>query len=111
MRVWDASCETQAKVPNIHTDSPNTITSPADNTCITSDDESAQLSIVGHAYPAWTTDPKLWVHSVLGGYRLMWVPKVAYPYTVLVISRQGSAIINFQGSKIGRDWAGCYTPT
>ena len=96
---------------HIHTDSLNTITSPADNTCITSDDESARLSIVGHAYPAWTIDPKLWIRSVLGGYPLMWAPVAVYPYSVLVISREGSAIVNFQGCNIGRDWAGCYTPT
>ena len=111
MRVWDASCEAQAKVPNIHTDSPNTITSPADNTCITSDDESARLSIVGHAYPAWTTFPKPWIRSVLGGYRLMWVPEMAYPYSILVISRKLSAVVDFRNCNIGRDWASCYTPT
>ena len=109
--VWDASTGPQATAQNIHTYSINSITSPADNSCITSDDESARLSIVGHAYPAWTTDRKHWIYSVLGGYRLMWVPEIAYPYTVVVISRKGSAIVNFQGCNIGRDWAGCYTPT
>ncbi|EDR06536.1 uncharacterized protein LACBIDRAFT_389232 [Laccaria bicolor S238N-H82] len=111
VRVWDAS--TWAQMPNINicTNSLNSITSPADNTCITSDDESAQLSIVGYPYPAWTTDGKHWICSALGGYRLMWVPEMAYPYSILVISRKGSAIVNFQGSKIGHDWADCYTPT
>ena len=111
VRVWDASTEAQATAQNIHTYSCSSITSPADNTCITSDDESARLSIVGHAYPAWTTDPKHWIRSVFGGFRLMWVPAVVYPYSVLVISREGSAIVHFQGCNIGRDWAGCYTPT
>ena len=100
VRVWDASCEAWAKVPNIHTDSLNTITS----------DESARLSIVGHAHAAWTTDQKHWIRSVRGRYRLMWVPEVAYPYTIIAISCEGSVIVNFQGCNIGRDWAGCYTP-
>ncbi|EDR10455.1 uncharacterized protein LACBIDRAFT_385169 [Laccaria bicolor S238N-H82] len=101
VRVWEASTGAQVKVPNIHTHPQNSITSPADNTCDTLDDP----------YPAWTTDRYPWMCSVLGGYRLMWVPEVAYPYTLLVISRQPSAIINFRGCKIGHDWAGCYTPT
>ena len=112
VRVWDASTGAQLEAPNIRRYSLSSITSPADNTdIILDDDESARLSIVGCAYPAWTTDRKRWICSVLGGYRLMWVPEVAYPYTILVISRRGSAIVNFQDCRIGRDWAGCYTPT
>ena len=106
VRVWDAS--TGLKVPNLHTYSPNSVASPTDGTSIILDDESARLSIVGHDYSSWTTIPKNWIISVLGGYRLMWVPQVAYPYSILVISCEGSAIINFRDCKIGRDWTGCY---
>ena len=109
VRVWDASTGAELMVPNLHTYSPNSVASPIDNTSITLDDESARLSIVGHAYPAWTTVPKPWIRSVLGGYPLMWVPEMAYPYTIMVISRNGSAFINFRDCKIGRDWTGCYT--
>ncbi|EDR10450.1 mycorrhiza-induced NACHT/WD-repeat protein [Laccaria bicolor S238N-H82] len=108
VRVWDALTGAEARVPNIHTHSHNSIMSPVG---ITSHNESAQLSNIDHAYPPWTIDQKLWVRSVLGEYRLMWVPEVAYPYTLLVISREPSAIIIFGDCKIGRDWAGCYTPT
>ena len=109
--VWDASTVAQAKVPTIHTSSHTCITTLADNTCITLDHESAQLSIVGYTYPAWTTAPKPWICSVLGRYWLMWVPEVVYPYSIVVISCKWSALINFQNCKIGYDWAGCYTPT
>ena len=108
VRVWDASSGAEFKVPNLHTYSPNSVASSTDGTSIILDDESARLSIVGHDYPSWTTIPKNWIISVLGGYRLMWVPQVAYPYSILVISCEGSAIINFRNCKIGRDWTGCY---
>jgi WD40 repeat protein len=108
VRVWDASTGAELKVPNLHTSSSNSIASPIHNT-INFDDDTAQLSIVGHEYPAWTTVTKPWIHSMLGGYRLMWVPVMAYPYTILVISCEGSAHINFQDCKIGHDWIGCYT--
>ena len=111
VRVWDVSTGAQAKVSNICIYSLNCIASPGDKTCITLNDEIAQLSVVGHAYPAWTTDQYPWICSVLGGYRLMWVPEVAYPYSIVVISHKGSATINFQDSKIGHAWANCYTPT
>ena len=108
VQVWDASTGAEFTVPILHTYSPNSVASPTDGTSIILDDESARLSIVGHDYPYWTTIPKNWIISVLGGYRLMWVPEVAYPYSILVISCEGSAIINFRNCKIGRDWTGCY---
>ena len=98
--VWDASIEAEPVVTNHNP-----------NNSITLDEESAQLSIVGCAFPAWTNAPTGWIHSVLGNYRLMWVPEQAYPYNIIIISRRGSANINFQGCKIGRDWAGCHICT
>jgi hypothetical protein len=106
--VWDASTEAEPAVPNFHTHSVNSITSPADSTCITIDEESAQLSIVGHAYPAWTNTQTGWIHSVLGGYRLMWVPEQLIHTASSSFPAKGLPCINFQDSKIGRDWAGCY---
>ena len=112
VRVWDASIETDfpaSVMPNFHTNSINSITSP---TAGTLDEESAQLYIVDRAYPAWTNDTQTgWINSILGGYRLMWVPEQAYPYSIIIISRGGSAIINFQNCKIGCNWAGCYIPS
>ena len=111
VRVWDASTRAEPNVPNLPKSSPNSITSPTDSTSITLDEESARLSVVGHAYPAWTTSSKPWILSVLGGYRLMWVPEMAYPYSIIIITRERSAFINFQDCKIGRDWVGCYSPS
>ena len=109
--VWDASTVVEPVVPNLHTHSVYSITSPTDSPCITLDEESAQLSFVGHAYPAWTNTKTHWILSVPGGYRLMWVQELAYPYSIIIISRKASAFINFQDCKIGRDWAGCYIPS
>jgi len=109
VRVWDAS--TEPVVPNFHTHSVNSITSPTDSPCIPFDEESVKLSIVGRVYPAWTHTETRWILSVPGGYRLMWVPVRVYPYSIIVISRKGSAFINFKDCKIGRDWAGCYIPS
>jgi hypothetical protein len=103
VQVWDASTGAELKVPNLHTSSSNSIASPIHNTK-TFDDDTARLSIVGHDYPSWTTVPKPWILSEFGGYRLMWVPEEAYPYSNLVISCAASAHINFRDCKIGRDW-------
>ena len=108
VRVWDASTGVQLKVPNLDTSSLNSVASFIHNTSITLDDDSAQSSSVANDYSAWTITPKLWILSVHDGYRLMWVPEAAYPYSILVISRNASAHINFQDCKIGCDWIGCY---
>ncbi|PPQ95182.1 hypothetical protein CVT25_013179, partial [Psilocybe cyanescens] len=113
VRVWDVSTGAELKVLNGHTDSVRSaafsVTSSTDSSCTILHEDSARLSIVDSAYPAWTTISKPWIISALGRYRLMWVPEMAYPYTIIVISRKGSAHINFQDCKIGRDWAECYT--
>ena len=113
VRVWDASIGAEPVVPIVHTHSVNSITSACNNTCIALDSEEyAQLSMVGRAYPPWTNNTQTgWIHSVPGGYRLMWVPEAADPYTIIIISREGSACINFQDCKIGHEWAGCYIPS
>ena len=111
--VWDASIRAKPVVQNVHTHSVNSITSPRDSACIALDSEEyAQFSIVGRAYPPWTNNTQTgWIHSVPGRYRLIWVPKAAYPYSIIIISHKGSACVNFQDCKIGRDWAGCYIPS
>ena len=113
VRVWDASTGAEPVVPIVNTHSVNSITSACNSTCIALDSEEyAQLSMVGRAYPPWTNNTQTgWIHSVPGGYRLMWVPEAADPYTIIIISRKGSACINFQDCKIGREWAGCYLPS
>ena len=90
--VWDALTEAEPVVVN----------------SITLYEESAQLS---SSELAWTNAPTGRIYSVLGNYRLMWVPEQAYPYSIIIISCKGSAIINFQDCKIGRDWAGCHICT
>ena len=113
VRVWDASTGAEPVLPIVHTHSVNSITSACNNTCIALDSEEyAQLSMVGRAYPPWTTNTQTGrIHSVPGGYRLMWVPEAADPYIIIIISREGSACINFPDCKIGREWAGCYIPS
>ena len=110
VRVWDALTETEPQVPHLHAYSSISVTPPTHSSYTTEYEESARLSVVARAYPAWTTISKPWILSVIGGYRLMWVPEVAYPYNIIVISRKASAHINFRDCKIGRDWDGCYLP-
>jgi hypothetical protein len=73
------------------------------------DEESARLSIVSQLYPAWTVGQDQWICSVHSGYKLIWVPEIAYPYSIIVISRNGSAFVSFYNCNIGCDWANCYS--
>ena len=114
VRVWDASTGTELKVLHGHSESVSSVAFSADGTRIVSAsiDKSVRVwdaSAVDCAYAAWTCDTQThWILSVHGKYRLMWIPELACPYSIIIISCKGSAVVGFQDCKIGRDWAGCY---
>jgi WD40 repeat protein len=134
VRVWDASTGIELKVLNGHSgvvistafssdgthivsgsdDNSvrvwDTLTSSIENACFAvPDQESARLVIVSQPYPAWATRPDQWILSLHGEYKLIWVPEMAYPYSIFVISCQGSALVSFYDCNIGCDWANCYS--
>jgi WD40 repeat protein len=63
----------------------------------------------------WTSTRDGWIVSLLGQYRLMWIPQgihgvVHHPYNILIISQEGYAHIDFQGCNLGMEWKECYKP-
>ena len=128
VRVWDASMGALLHVIQEQTQAfINSVASSSDGTRVVScpEDESALVSDLSMGCPPvwdytihgqhWISSPEYWIIWLPYHKRLaQWVPPcpsdAIYPHTCLVISRESSATIDFTNSKMGPNWATCYSP-
>jgi len=115
LRVWDASTDAELQQLNSHTRNVNSTAFSNNDTWIISSSSEHSVNVWNrmHCGVFWTSTAKGWIISLLGQNRLMWVPPVIHevlhhPYNTLIISQKGNAHINFQGCKLGTNWAECY---
>lgn len=112
--VWDAKMGEQPKELEGHSRNTNSVVFSPDNSKLVSD-SGDQLA---HGWTnlgldaSWMMDRDGWILSAEK--RLIWVPPtihnvLCHPYTILIISRHGSARISFGNSKLGPLWHQCYT--
>ena len=116
VRVWDASKGEELKTLYGHTDYVQSVAFSSDGTRIVSgsDDRSVRVWHLAYDDLHFTYAPKYWIESLPHHDRLMWAPSqicgvLCYPSN-FSISRAGSATVDFAHSKIGTEWAECYTP-
>ena len=116
VRVWDASTGKELKTLNGHSDSVTSVAFSSDGTHIVSGsfDNSVRMWDLDYDGLHFISTAQHWIESLPYHDRLMWVPPeicgvLHYPPN-LVISRAGSAPVDFAHSKIGTTWAKCYTP-
>jgi len=114
VRVWDASPGAELNWLNDHTD----------NVALSSDRIRPVSGLDDHSIPEWnvaqhkhhwTVTPDNWILWLPHHQRLMSVPVeirevLHFPHNSLIISRKGSATVDFVYPHIGMEWMGCYTP-
>jgi WD40 repeat protein len=112
VRVWNASTGKELMTLSGHTHYVTSVAFSSDGTHIVSgsDDQSVRVWDLEYDGLHFVSTRQYWIMSALPQYdRLMWIPSEHYPPN-LVISRNGSAAVDFGHSKIGTTWAECYTP-
>ena len=138
VRVWDASTGRPVLTLDGHTDwvgsvafssdGTRIVSGSGDNTVRTWNAHTANTTTLHHDVGLinssntalhrshWMYTHDNWIISTLHRERLMWVSQdiktsLHTPETLLVISRRGSATVDFTRSKIGPEWVLCYTPS
>ena len=108
---------TEVEILKGHTDFAQCAGFSSDSTHIVSSsyDESVQVWNLKDDGLHWMFTPQNWIVSLPHQDHLMWVPSeirdvLHHPHNVLIISRKGSATVDFIHSKMGTAWAECYTP-
>jgi WD40 repeat protein len=122
VRVWDASTGAELKTLNGHTGYVSSVAFSSDGTRIVSGSSDNSVRVWDALTGAlkddglhWMFTPQNWIVSLPHQDRLMWVPSeirdvLHHPHNILIISRKGSATVDFMHSKMGTAWAECYTP-
>jgi len=117
VQVWDVL--TGVGLANLkgHADEVNTVFSP-DGNCIASglDNTSTPAWNIGHHQNHWTFTPDHWIVWLPYRKPLMSLPPdikevLSCPQNPLIISRKGTASVDFAYPHIGTEWGGCYTPS
>ena len=114
MRVWDASTGGELKTLNGHTDSVRSVAFSRDGTRIVSGSEDRSVRVWDMLYhdQHWVSTPDNWIISFPDSQRLMWIPSeikqvLCYPPSLLKMSLEASASLNFKYSKVGPEWSEC----
>ena len=128
VRIWDASTGALLTMLNGHTDDVTSVTFSSDNTHIVfcPGDGSVLVSNMSiECPPVWdyTVHGQHWVSLASPEHWVIWLPyhkRLAHwvpttssdiidPHALLVISCEMSSVINFTNSKMGPNWATCYS--
>ena len=121
VRVWDASTGALYMTRDKRGAFVNSVVScPEDGSVLVSD-------VSMECPPVWdyTIHGRHWISSPESEYWIIWLPyhkrlahwvpsspsDVIDPHAHLVISRKSSAVIDFTNSKMGPNWATCYSPS
>ena len=112
--VWDVFMGVELNRLNDHT---NNVTLSSDRIRTVSglDDHSIPEWNVAQHKHHWMVAPDNWILGLPHHQHLMSVPMeirevLHFPHNLLIISRQGSATVDFVYPHIGMEWMGCYTP-
>jgi WD40 repeat protein len=113
VQVWDAEMD----VLRGHTSYITSVAFLPDSDYIVSGsgDQSAHVSANSGLDSLWVMDEDGWIISDTKHLRLIWIPVTIrnvlhHPHNILIISRNCSATISFEYSKLGSIWHECYTP-
>jgi WD40 repeat protein len=117
VRVWDAKSGKQLRELQGHTNFVTSVSFLRGGNSIVSGsaDKSIRMWVNLNLDALWVLDHDGWILSCPLAERLAWVPStisnvLLRPHNTLILSRNGSATIDFTQCKLGTSWHECYTP-
>ena len=111
--VWDAKTGEQLKELQGHSSGVDSVSFSPDGNQIVSGSGDKSSYVKSSLDSSCVVNADGWI--LADANHLIWIPPTIqnvlyYPYNTLIISRNGSATISFENSKLGCSWHECHTP-